>query len=198
MSAGAPLLGRDDRSQDAVDRLVELAHHRVMLAQARAVDPHHHLGTRGVERLPLQALDRLAPDLAVEVAGSRPALVTGEGGLVGGAAGADHESTAPRRARGPERKRLGGAADDDPGGHPAGDLHLAVEEHRPLGVRVGARVGDELKRFARQAEPQLAVGVLEHRPQLDELRDERAKPSRRRQPPERERHADARAGSVHT
>ena len=59
---------------------------------------------------------------------------------------------------------MGGATDDDPGGDAALELHLLVKEHRPLRVRFGRRVADELERLTGELEQQLPTLVLENRP----------------------------------
>ena len=114
MRAGPPLLGLDDRAQDVVDLRVEALHERVVLVEAAAVDAHDDLRARRVERLPLQLLDRLAANLAVQVPGPRPALEEPERRLVRRAPGPDDRP--PRRggARRAERDRLRGSANDDP------------------------------------------------------------------------------------
>ena len=158
MRAGAPLLGGDDRAQHALDRRVEPLHERVVLVEPGAVDLDHHLRSRRVERRALELLDLLADHLAVEVPRARLALVTGERGLVRGPPGADHQPAEARRARRAERDRLGRPPHDHAGAHAAADLDLVVEQQRPLAVGLGRRQRDELRRLARQLEPQLARG----------------------------------------
>ena len=82
--AGTPLLGIDDRAQDPLEPGVETFDERVRVVQAAAVDAHDNLRPGCVERLALQLLDRLAANLAEEVAGAGPAFETGERGLVRG------------------------------------------------------------------------------------------------------------------
>lgn len=77
MCARSPLLGSNDRFEHPVDRGVELLHDRVVLVEAGAVDFHDQLRPGLVECIPLELLDRLAEDLAKEVAGTRPTFERG-------------------------------------------------------------------------------------------------------------------------
>ena len=61
-----------------------MAHERVGLVEAAAVDAHDDLRPRRLERLPLQPLDRLAANLAVQVPGAGAGLEAGECRLVRG------------------------------------------------------------------------------------------------------------------
>ena len=69
----------------------------------------------------------------------------------------------------------------DPGAH----LHLLVEEQRRLGARLRCWEGHRRRELPRELEPELPRLVLEDRPQLHELGDERAQVSRRRVPDHR-------------
>ena len=93
--AGALFLGGDDRAQHAVDGLVEGADDGMVVVEAGAVDADDQLGAGALERLALKLFERVAADLAVEVAGGGMALVAGVGGFVRGAAGANDQT--PRR-----------------------------------------------------------------------------------------------------
>src|SRR5436190_8401620 len=118
------------------------------VVEATPVDAHDHLRTRCIERLALQLLDRLAADLAVQVPGAGSSLESGERRLVRRARGHDDEPAAAGGAGGTERDRLGGAADNDPRCDAALELYFVVEEHRPLRVRFGRRVANELERLS--------------------------------------------------
>ena len=196
MRAGAALLGGDDRAQHPLDRGVQLAHHRMVLVQARAIDLDDDLRARRVERRALQVLQRVADHLAVEMPRARLALVAGERGLVRGAPGADHQPAEARRPRRAQRDRLRRAADDHPRPHPGRDLDLLVGQQRALRIGLGSRQRHELRALAGQLQPQLARGILEHRPQLHELADQPSQPRVRRRPPGRQRHRDARPRRV--
>ena len=111
--ARAPLLGVDDRAEDPLERRVEALHERVRVVEAAAVDAHDDLRPRRVERLPLQPLDRLAANLAVQVPGAGTGLEAGERRLVRGPPRQDDEAAAAGGARGAERDRLRGSANDD-------------------------------------------------------------------------------------
>src|SRR6266498_2042896 len=152
------------------------------VVQAAPVDANHHLGPRFVERLALKLLDRLAAHLAVQVTGAGSSLEPGERRLVRRSPGHDDESAAAGGAGGAERDRLGGAADDDTRRDAALELQFVVEEHRPLRVRFGRRVADELERLIGKLEQQLPTLVLEDRPQLHEIGDEPSQARVRRQP----------------
>ena len=66
----------------------------MLVVQAAAIDAHHHLRARCVERFALHLLDRLAADLAEEVAGAGPPFEPGEGDLVGGSARTNEHAAA--------------------------------------------------------------------------------------------------------
>src|SRR6266542_2237754 len=163
------------------------------VVQAAPVDADHHLGPRFVERLALKLLDRLAAHLAVQVTGAGSSLEPGERRLVRRSPGHDDEAAAAGGAGGAERDRLGGATDDDTRRDAALELHLFVKEHRPLRVRFGRRVADELERLTRELEQKLPTLVLENRPQLHEIGDQPSQPGVRRQPSIGERHGYARS-----
>jgi hypothetical protein len=61
----------------------------VRVVEAAAIDTHDDLRPRRVERFPLQLLDGLAADLAVQVPGAWAGLEPGERRLVRGAARQD-------------------------------------------------------------------------------------------------------------
>jgi hypothetical protein len=164
----------------------------VRVVEAAAVDADDHLRARRLERLPLQPLDRLAADFAVEVAGTGSGFEAGERRLVRRPSRADDQ---PAAAGGPgraERDRLRRPADDDPRRDAALKLDLVVEEQRTLRVGFGRRVADELQRLAGEVEQELTAFVLEDRPQLDQIRDEPAQTCAGRQPSVGERHGHAR------
>jgi len=96
-----------------------------------SVDADDDLRARSVQGFLLQPLDRLTPDLAVQVTRTRPPLEPCERRLVGCSSGADDEAATPRRPRRTERDRLRRPPDDDAGHNPS--LHLdLVEEDRAL------------------------------------------------------------------
>ena len=196
MRAGAAFLVGHDRAQHPLDGGVQLAHHRMMLVQARAIDLDDDLRARGVERRALQVLQRVADHLAVEMAGARLALAAGERGLVRGAPGANHQPAEARRPRRAQRDRLGRSADDHPRPHPGRDLDLLVGQQRALRIGLGERQRHELRALAGQLQPQLARGILQHGAQLDELADQPSQPRVRRRPARRQRHRDARPRRV--
>jgi hypothetical protein len=144
------------------------------VVEPAAVDADDDLRPRRVERFALQSFDRLTMDLAVEVTCARASFESGERRFVRGAAGKDDESAAPSSPSRIEWDRLGRTAQHDPRGYASPEVDLVVEEHRPLGVRLGRRVPDELERLAGQVEENLATLVLEDRSQLDEVGDESA------------------------
>ena len=98
--AGAPLLGLDDRAHDLLDACVEAFHERVRLVEAAAVDAYDDLRPRRLERLPLQPLDRLAADLAVQMSCAGSGFETGERRLVRGPPRQDDETAATGGAAG--------------------------------------------------------------------------------------------------
>jgi hypothetical protein len=100
-----------------------------------------------------------------------PSFEVDERRLVGGPARDDDEPAAAGRAHGAERDRVGGPPDDDVRADPAVELHLVVEQHRPLRIRLGRGVLDELERLSGQLEQELPTVVLQDRPQLHEVGD---------------------------
>jgi hypothetical protein len=100
----SPLLGVDDRAQDPLERRVQASHERMRVVEAAPVDADDHLRPRRVERFPLQPLDRLASDLAVEVSGARAGLEAGERRLVRRPAG-PHDQPASAGGAGRGRPR---------------------------------------------------------------------------------------------
>ena len=185
-----PLLGHDDRPDDPLQRRVKALHERVRVVEAAAVDAHDDLRSPRLQRLSLEPLDRLAANLAVQVPGAGTGLETGERRLVRGPPGQDDQAAAAGGTGGAERDRLRGPTNDDPHRHAALKLELVVEQQRPLRIRLGRRVADELERLTGKLEQQLAAVVLEDRSQLDEVGHEPAQAGVRRQSPvcERGRH----------
>src|SRR5205814_6449391 len=118
------------------------AHEWVGLVAAAAVDAHDHLRPRRLERLPLQALDSLAANLAAQVPGAGAGLEAGECRLVRGPPGQDDEAAAPCGAGRAERNRLRGSANDDPRGDVPLKLDLVVVKQWPLRVGLRRRVAD--------------------------------------------------------
>jgi hypothetical protein len=100
--------------------------------------------------------------------------MAGERGLVRCPAGADDQPAAARCARGAERERLRRQPYHDPRANPARDVDVVVEDEGPLGIGFRRRIRDELRRLLRDRQPQLPLGILEDRAELDELRDQRA------------------------
>lgn len=174
MRAGAFLLGGDDRPQRPVDRVIQRFDGRVVVVQAGAVDADDQLRAGTIERVALQLLKVVAVHLAVEVSGAGMALVGGIGGLVRGAARADHQPPKTSRARGARRQRPRRPSHNDPGGDLAGHLDLAIKQHRTLGVRLRGGKADHLKLTGGKRQPQLPGGVLKHRAQLHQLRHQRS------------------------
>ena len=72
--AGALFLGGDERAQHAVDGLVEGADDGVVVVEAGAIDADDELRAGALERLALERFERVAANLAVEVAGGGMAL----------------------------------------------------------------------------------------------------------------------------
>jgi hypothetical protein len=134
VGAGAALLVGNDRSQHGVNRRIERDHDRVVVVEAAAVHLGDDLRAWVIERGTLQIVEGVAPDLAVEVAGPRSALMRGERRLVRGAPGAHHEAADPSGAGHAGRQRACATPDGDASVDVAADLDLVVEEERPLGV----------------------------------------------------------------
>jgi hypothetical protein len=172
MRARTALLVGDDRSQDAVDRGVHRLDDRVVVVESAAVDLHDDLGPRPVQRGPLQLLERVAPHLAVEVTRPRQPLQRGERRLVGRATRPHDEPAESRGARGAGgigwalRRTVTSALT------PAVTLTSSSNSTGRCGSGSGKGQPYDLEASRRQLEPDLAIGVREHRPQLDELRDE--------------------------
>src|SRR5262249_57786062 len=103
--AGASLLCVDEPAQHALDLRVEALRERVRLVQATAVDPYHDLRARRLERRALQPLDRLAPDLAIQMPRPRASIQPCARRLVRSAARADPKPAAPGRTQRRERDR---------------------------------------------------------------------------------------------
>src|SRR5207247_11070444 len=116
-----------------------------------------------------QTPGRLAANLAVQVPGAGARLDAGECRLVRGSPRQDDEAAAAGGTGRAERNRFRSSPNDDARGDAALKLDLVVEQQRPLWVGLRRRVADELERFARKFEQQLAALVLEDRPQLNEV-----------------------------
>jgi hypothetical protein len=72
------------------------------------------------------------------------------------------------------RQRLPGAPDHYPRRHIRHHLHLAIDQHRRLGVRFRRRICDQRRRVPGLLQIQLGARVLEDRPRLHQLRRQRA------------------------
>src|SRR5439155_27234236 len=105
---GAVLLSIDDGAEDSLERRIKLPHEWVRLVQPAAVDSHHHLRPRCVERLPLQPLDRFAADFPVQMSGARTRFEAGERRLMCGPSGENDEAAAAGGSRRIEWNRLSG------------------------------------------------------------------------------------------
>jgi len=70
MSAGAALLFGDNRSQHAIDRAIQRLDDWMVLVEPAAIDLDDHLRSGAVERGALELLERIAPDIAVQVLGA--------------------------------------------------------------------------------------------------------------------------------
>lgn len=169
MGPGSAFLRVDDRPQNLLDRRVETLDQGMAVVEAASIHTHRHFGPRGFDRVALHSLDRIAVDLAVEMASAWTALEAGERGFVRSAAGADHQAPAPSRPWVTGRNRLCGAPDDDVRHHSARDANTVVEENRALRIGIGRGESHQRKRLAGKLQIQLSVRILDHRPQLDEV-----------------------------
>ncbi|MGO9320719.1 MAG: hypothetical protein ACLQBY_07970 [Solirubrobacteraceae bacterium] len=168
----------------------------MVLVEPAAIDLDDHLRSGTVERGALELLERIAPDIAVHVLGAGQALESRERGLVRGAAGAHDQAAEAGCTRGARGERSRAAAHGHGRTDAAAHLDLSIEQNRALVVWLCERETHDLDGAGRKLKPQLAIGIFQNGPDLDELRDQCAKAAVGRQSLERERHRHARARSL--